>query len=69
MGSPDHIGTRQHGATLSSLAERADHPGPDHQHDGGEREHGHAMSWPEALRIAGVSLAAIVVWFRLWLPL
>src|SRR5712664_968096 len=67
MGSPDHTGTRQHGAALSNLAEPADHPGPDQQHDG-EQEQGHALAWPDALRIAGVALAAILVWFRLWLP-
>src|SRR6266403_3957488 len=65
-GAPD---TRQHGAALSNLAERADHPGPDHQDDGGEQADGHALAWPDALRIAGVAMAAILVWFRLWLPL
>src|SRR5438309_1742570 len=68
MASPDHIGTRQHGAALSNLAERADHSGPDPQRDGGEEEHGHALAWPDALRIAGVALAATLVWFHLWLP-
>ena len=69
MASPDDVGTRHHGAALSNLAERADHPGPDHEHDGGEQADGHALPWPDALRIAGVALAAILVWFRLWLPL
>src|SRR5437660_143955 len=68
MASPDDVGTRHHGAALSNLAERADHPGPDHEHDGGEQADGHALPWPDALRIAGVALAAILVWFRLWLP-
>src|SRR5438132_11060106 len=69
MASPDDVGTRHHGAALSNLAERADHPGPDHEHDGGEQADGHALPGPDALRIAGAALAAIVVWFRRWLPL
>jgi Cd2+/Zn2+-exporting ATPase/Cu+-exporting ATPase len=35
-----------------------------------EREHDphHAFEWPEALRIALVALAAVVVWFGIWEP-
>jgi heavy metal translocating P-type ATPase len=65
--SPDQPGMRQHGAALTNRAERADRSEPDHQPDGGDDEHGHALAWPDALRIAGVALAAILVWFRLWL--
>jgi heavy metal translocating P-type ATPase len=68
-GSPDHLGTRQHGAAPSTLAEWPDRSVPDHEHDGGEEEHGHALTWPDALRIAAVALAAMLAWFRPWLPL
>src|ERR1700692_3626436 len=36
----------------------------DHEHD----EHDHAFEWPEALRIAVVTLAAAAVWFGIWEP-
>ncbi len=33
-----------------------------------EHEHTQPISWPEALRILFVALAAVAVWFRVWEP-
>jgi hypothetical protein len=42
----------------------------DHDHDGNDEHEGeHAFAWPEAARIAFVTLAAAAVWFRVWEPL
>ena len=47
-------------------------PATESAHDAGEKhdrdDPDHSLEWSEALRIALVALAAIVVWFRLWEP-
>jgi cation transport ATPase len=61
---------------LAPAADREHHPGDqehahhhehDHDHEHGH-EHDHSFEWLEAARIGIVSLAAALVWFRLWEP-
>jgi Cd2+/Zn2+-exporting ATPase/Cu+-exporting ATPase len=68
MASSDaRLSIHAHAANRSAPT---DHSNPDHpQHDGGEHEQGHALGWMDAVRIAVVALAALVVWFHVWEPL
>jgi heavy metal translocating P-type ATPase len=46
-----------------------DHYLPHDHHDQAHgQNHAYAIAWPELARIAGVTLAAAAVWFRLWEP-
>lgn len=42
------------------------HDDRDESHD--DEEHAQVLTWPEALRILFVALAAVAVWFRVWEP-
>jgi heavy metal translocating P-type ATPase len=73
MASPEDTGTRAPGAALANQAAPSDQPhldfGADHPaHQPDEHEQGHAIGWADALRIAAVAVAAVVVWFHAWEP-
>lgn len=69
---------KRYQAADSYSAEQAQHPAipaarPDqreeaHEDEYEEQEHAQTLTWPEALRIVLVALAAVAVWFRLWEP-
>src|SRR5713101_8405062 len=72
MDSVHPIGTRVHETVRPHPAAAAEHsvPRSDHpKHPADEHDQAHALEWPDALRIAGVALAAVCVWLHVWEPL